>query len=225
MKKIGVLVFLCLIFFAQLVYAESLTDNLEDKIGAVQDAKENVEESINKIKETKWDYIGEELKERLLKNKFVSIVDSFLQKINFVFVVLFGENYVFSLTLFFIVILWFYFFFKISEILTDYSSFSSFVATVIGLGLTIIMSQLKFFRKMVEFFGWLAFSQEAWWWRIIIFAVIVFVLIFLYKLSSQIGQSYKEHSEESKEEMEKAEEESNRGIIKTFADTIVKALK
>ena len=141
------------------------------------------------------------------------------------FVVLFSENYSFSLTLFFIIILWFYFFFKLSEILTDYSTFSSFVATAIGFGLVIIMAQLKFFRVIVESLEWLIFSSEAWWLRLIIFVVIVFILIFLYKLSSQIGNSFKKNREKTKEEMEKAEEKINRGIIKTFADTIVKSLK
>ena len=225
MKKIGVLIFLCLLLFAQLVYAEDILGSLDEKVGALEDTKQNIEEGVEKIKETKWDSLGEEWKNKFLGNKIVSGVDGFLQKINFVFVVLFGENYSFSLALFFIALLWFYFFFKLSEILTDYSTFSPAIATAIGLGLAIIMSQLKFFRKMVEFFGWIALSQEAWWLRFIIFVVIVFALVFLYKLSSQIGKSFKEHSEETKEEMEKAEEKINRGIIKSFADTIVKALK
>jgi len=225
MKKIGVLVFLCLIFFAQVVYAENIVGDLEEKIEGLEDTKENIEEGVDKIKKTKWDYLGEKWKTAFLKNKFISFVDSFFQKINFVFVVLFGENYSLSLTLFFIIILWFGFFFKLSEVLADYSTFSSSVATVIGFGLVIIMAQLKFFRVIVESFGWLVFSQEAWWIRLIIFVVIVFVVVFLYKFSSQIGDSFKKNKEKTKEEMKKAEEKINRGIVKTFADTIVKALK
>ena len=61
--------------------------------------------------------------------------------------------------------------------------------------------------------------------RRLIFIVIGFVMIFLYKLSSQVGDSFKKNREKTKEEMEKLEEKINRGIIKSFADTIVKALK
>ena len=225
MKKIGVLVFLCLIFFAQVVYAENIVGDLEEKIEGLEDTKENIEEGVENIKETNIDYLSEKWKTAFLKNKFISFVDSFFQKINFVFVVLFSENYSLSLTLFFIIILWLCFFFKLSEVLTDYSAFSSSVATVIGFGLVIIMAQLKFFRVIVESFGWLVFSQEAWWIRLIIFVVIVFVVVFLYKFSSQIGDSFKKNKEKTKEEMKKAEEKINRGIVKTFADTIVKALK
>ena len=224
MKKIGVLIFLCLLFFAQVVSADIL-DSIEEKVEGIGDTKENIEEGVEKIKETKWDYLGEKWKTIFLRNKVVSVVDGFFQKINIVFVVLFGENYSLSLTLLFIVILWFYSFFKLSEILTDYSTFSSSVATLIGLGFSIIMAQLKFFRVLVESFGWLVFSQEAWWLRLIIFIVIGFVMIFLYKLSSQVGDSFKKNREKTKEEMEKLEEKINRGIIKSFADTIVKALK
>ena len=153
------------------------------------------------------------------------MIDVFFQKINIVFVILFSENYSFSLTLFFIVLLWFYFFFKLSEVLMDYSTFSSVVATIIGFGLAIIMAQLNIFRNLVEFFGWLVLSTESLWLRLVIFVGIVAALVFLYKLSSQIGQSVKEHSEESREEMEKEIEKINRGTIKSFADTIVKSLK
>lgn len=225
MKKIGVLVFLCLIFFAQLVYAENIVGDLEEKIEGLEDTRENIEEGVENIKETKWDYLGEKWKAAFLKNKFISFVDGFFQKINFVFVVLFGENYSLSLILFFIIVLWFYFFFKLSEILTDYSAFSSSVATAIGFGLVIIMAQLKFFRIIVESFGWLVFSQEAWWIRLIIFILIAFVMVFLYKLSSQIGDSFKKNRKKTKEEMEKEEEKINRGIVKSFADAIVKGLK
>ena len=225
MKKIGVLIFLCFIFFAQVVYAEGVFGDLEEKIEGIEDTKENIEEGVENIKETNIDYLSEKWKTAFLKNKFISFVDSFFQKINFVFVVLFSENYSLSLTLFFIIILWLCFFFKLSEVLTDYSAFSSSVATVIGFGLVIIMAQLKFFRVIVESFGWLVFSQEAWWIRFIIFVIIIFVMVFLYKLSSQIGDSFKKNKEMTKEEMKKAEEKINRGIVKTFADTIVKALK
>ena len=227
MKKIGVLVFLCLIFFAQLVYAEEvpIAGDLDKQVEDLKNTKQTIEDNVEKIKETKWDYLGEKWKDAFLKNKFVSVVDSFFQKINFVFIVLFGENYSFSLTLFFIVILWFSFFFKLDEVFADYSTFSPSVSMAISFGLTIIIAQLKFFMKIVEFFSWLVLSPEAWWIRLIIFIVIAFVMVLLYKFSSQIGKSFKENSEKTKEEMEKAEEKINRGVIKTFADTIVKSLK
>ena len=225
MKKIGVLIFLCLLFFTQLVYAEDILGGLDEKVEDIEEKKKNIEESVEKIKETKWDYLGEKWKNLLLKNSFVSFVDNFFQKINFVFVVLFSENYSLSLTLFFIIILWFYFFFKLSEILTDYSAFSQGIATAIGFGIVIIFAQLKVLRSVVEFFGWLVFSQKVWWVQLIIFVIIVFILFFLYKLSSQIGKSFKEYGEKSKEEMEKEEEKINRGIIKSFAGAIVKSLK
>jgi len=40
MEKIGVLVFLCLIFFAQVVYAEGVLGDLEEKIEGIEDTKE-----------------------------------------------------------------------------------------------------------------------------------------------------------------------------------------
>ncbi len=228
MKKIWVLVFLLVLLILPIVYAQISTGQLEDtiegleeKIEEFEEKKENIEEDVEKIKETKWDYLGEEWKEILLKNKFVSFVDGFLKKISFVFVVLFGESYSLSLTLFLIICLWLYFFFKFTEIFRDYSSFSSSVAMGIGFCLTIVLAQLKVLKQIVEFFGWLVFSQEANWLRFIIVLVIFLVMVILYKVTSGFGENFKKN----KEQMEKERAKVERGILHNFVDAIMKGLR
>ncbi len=220
MKKntlIGILIF-TLIFvqiFSFQVQASSdlqgVGDDLEGKVGEFETAKENVE--------TKWDYLGKEWQNILLKNKFVVGVDNFLKKINFVFVFLFGEDYSLSLTLLVIIVLWIYLFLELSEILKDFTMFSPGTSKIIGLGVTIISAQVGILRKFTQAFGWIIFSPEAWWMRFIIFIVVCVILIFLHKITCVLGKKHKE----SKEKQEKAEAKTERKTLKKYFESFIKA--
>ena len=232
MKKIGVL-FICVFLvlsFIQLFNAQDVFDgeDFEEKIEEVEDTKEKIEEGIGDIKEGKWEYLGKEWKEILLKKKFVSTVDGFFTKISLVFKILFGEHYSLSFVLFFVVLLWAYFFFKFREIFTDYSSFSSLTATVIGFGFTIILAQFQILRKIIEFFGWLVFTQEANIWRFLILLGIFLGMIFIYYLTSYLGDGFKkskEKREENKEEMEKKRAREERRIFHKLFEKMMGAFK
>ena len=193
----------------------------------LQEGVEKVEDIKEKLEEGKWDYLGKEWKEILLKNKFVSVIDSFFTKISIVFKILFGEPYSLSLTLFLVIILWFYFFFKFSEIFTDYFNFSS-TAIVIGAAFTVVLAQFQVLRKIIEFFGWLVLSSESNIWRFLIMLGIFGIMILLYYLSSHFGDVYKkgkEKKEKSKEEMEKSRAKVERGILHKLVKAIMKGLK
>ena len=232
MKKIGVL-FICLFLFlifiqSSNIRAQDIQEGLEGVEEKLEEGVEKVEDIKEKLEEGKWDYLGKEWKEILLKSKFVSVIDSFFTKISFVFKFLFGEAYSLSLTLLLVIILWFYFFFKFSEVFTDYSSFSSSTAMVLGFAFTIILSQFQVLRKIIEFFGWLVFSQEANIWRFLIMLGIFLAMIGLYYLSSYLGDSFKkskEKREEDKEKMEKSRAKVDRGILRKLVEAIMKGLK
>ncbi len=217
MKKIEVL-FICLFLFLILIQsfniqAQDIGEGLEDFEEQFQEGVDRVGDVKEQLEEGKWDYLGKEWKKILLKNKFVSSIDSFLTKISIVFVVLFGEAYSLSLTLLLVIVLWFYFFFKFSEIFTDYASFSSSTAIVIGVALTIILAQLQILRKIIEFFGWLIFTQEANIWRFFIILGIFVGLIFIYYLTSYFGDIRKKRKEEGERERAKIE---RKGFHKFF---------
>lgn len=224
MKKIGVL-FICLFLFLILIQssnipAQDIGESLEEGKEKLQEGVDKVEDIKEKLEEGKWDYLGKEWKEIFLTSKIVSSIDSFLTKINIVFVVLFGESYSLSLTLFLVISLWFFFFFKFSEIFTDWTSFSSTTAMVIGLCFTIILAQFQILRKIVEFFGWLVFSQESNIWRFLIMLIIFLVMIGLYYLSSYFGDLHKK----KEEEMEKSRAKIERGILHKFVEAIKEGL-
>ncbi len=223
MKKAGFLfIFLFVfLFFLQIYFIkaqgleeglEGIGEQLEEGIGKAEDIKEDIEQK-------RWDYLGEEWKKILLENRFVSAMDSFLKKIDIVFVVLFGEHYSLSLVLLSIILLWFYLFLKMSEILTDYSSFSSTTSMVIGFVLTIILAQFKILRAIIEFFAWLIFWKESNVWRFVILFIIVVGMIGIYYLSSYMGEIHKK----KKEEEEKQQEKIDRHFLRKIAEMFSKA--
>jgi len=225
MKKRNIL--FCFLLFSLLAFnilgvtAEVAVEGLGDLEENIEDLEEKAEEIENLPEniETKWDYLGNEWKNVLLKNKLVSGLDSFFTQISVIFEVLFGEPYSLSLTLFFIVLLWFYLLFKIKEILGDFGMFSPAISWAMSFVVVMLISRTDGIKSVVGFFGNLIFSQESLGLKWIIFIIIAVIMIFIYKFSSLLGESYKA----TKEGLEKEEEKRNRGILKAYADAIIKS--
>jgi hypothetical protein len=111
MNKKILLVFIVGLIFISFVYSvETPLAGLEDKLNSVEQAKEKVETFTSQTEDSKWNYIGGEMKKVLLKNRIVVSMDSFLKRINFLFLGAFGMNYDLSFTLFVTVLLWSFFF-------------------------------------------------------------------------------------------------------------------
>lgn len=224
MKKIGVLFIFLFVFLLCLhvysIRAQDITEGLEGAKEQLQEGTEKIEDIKDTLEEKRWEYLGKEWKKILLENKFVSTMNSFLTKISIVFVIFFGEPYSLSFVLLGVIILWFYFFLKFSEILTDYSSFSSTTSMVIGFALTMVLAQFKILKKIIEFFGWLIFWKESNIWRFVIVLVIFLLMIGLYYLSSYLGERHKKQKEEEAKQQEKID----RSFLRKIADMFSKAL-
>ena len=173
---------------------------------------ENIEETKNKA-ETKWDYLGQEWKAILLKNKFISTIDNLLKKINIIFVVLFGQPYSISFTLFFTITLWFIFFIIFSKALNFYSVFSEGTSAVISLAFTTIFAQLQILRKISNLFGLLIFSDKPWWISIILTVLLIIIFVTLIRLYSSYLKTIKKHKEEIEEKREKQKEKLDRKLL------------
>lgn len=219
MKKAGLLLLILLVggifsFILVNVQAQE-TPPLPSEVEKIQNISEKGKETLEKLSDKeKREYA--EWKKILLENKFVAFIDPILTKISFIFVVILGEPYALSGIFFIMLILWFYFFFKISEIFLDYSPFSEVVSWIIGFGLVVVMAQTKILRKIAEFFVWFVFYKEATWWRFLIFIGIIVGLIVLYSLSSQFGKAFKEQKEKIEIEKQKAELKAGAKVAKGF---------
>ena len=114
MKKLGVIFFIliCFLFFGNLILGANLIDNVDSGIQKVEDTKNKIDSVTDGS--TKWDYLGNEWKAMFLKNKIISVIDSSLTKVSFIFEVLIGEGYTFSIAFFFMILVWFYLLFNLN---------------------------------------------------------------------------------------------------------------
>lgn len=150
--------------------------------------------------QTKWQLLGERWKESLLKNPVINQINGFFERpyVSIIFRVLFGMPWSISITLVFVMALWFLVFVNVGNIISGYSTFSTRVSYAISLLITIIIAQIQVLRVIVEFVGNLIYSREAWWARTILIFVVILILIALQILSKYFGV-YLQQMKESKE--------------------------
>jgi len=157
----------------------------------------------------KWQTLGTEWKTNLMQNSVIGGVDSFFQKTNAVFLVLFGVDYSLSLSLFLIVILWIFLFLIGFNILGN-TIFSKWVAVLISIGVAIGAAQLKLFQIPANLIIGLFFGEKPWWVKLIIGVIIIAVIIAAFIFIRQFGKQLAEKKK-------KLEEEKNRIKLATGA--------
>jgi hypothetical protein len=171
-----------------------------------------------------WTYMGQELQKLILQNSVVRGIDSFLNKISFVFVIFFGVKYSMSVSLFFIIALWVYFFLTYCSIFKNFSSFSRWISRVVSLLLVVIMAQLKLFEKMINLVIYLLFGSKPWWVKALIAVGIAVVLFLLLWYIKKFGSQIKENRKKMKEAEARAKLELAAATGETFTKTVGKAL-
>ncbi|MEM4605962.1 MAG: hypothetical protein QW103_02940 [Candidatus Pacearchaeota archaeon] len=161
--------------------------NIDDLGKQIESGGKKLEETKIKIdrmtkEDYKWEVLSKNWREILLRNKGIAFLDGIFKKGNIVFVVLFGRDYSLSLTLLFLIILWFYFWNQFYKILSTFSTFGNSTSLIISLGMTIILAQIQFFDKISELlFKFIFYRQGVWgwvWYLISVGAIILFSMIF-----------------------------------------------
>jgi len=176
------------------------------------------EKTKQQIEEEKWDYLSNEWNKILKKNPIVSGLDAVFTKTNIVFRILFGQDYSLSLTLFFVIFLWFYFLFGIKQIFTKAATFNPNVSLIISAGLSIILAQLQILRKIVDITGWFILSKTAGWWRFIAFVIVCGIFMVIFYINSVFADTLKK----SKEEAKKQQAVHHRKLLEVFAENLFK---
>ncbi|MBI2124233.1 hypothetical protein HYT92_00420 [Candidatus Pacearchaeota archaeon] len=211
-----------LLVSVSLMFVSQLAKAQDDILGLPAGlSPEEVEKTQEKV-EGKWDYLAREWKNIFLKNKFVSATDSFFTKISIVFRILFGMEYSMSLVLLIVIILWFYFLINLLQMHRYFSIFSGWVNYIISFGLVIIMAQVKVLEKIAQFFVWLILGIiSSWWFSLIITAVLIVVLVILYKFNKSFAKQTAANRKRMK--IEEEERKLERGAI--VGESISKAVE
>ena len=205
---------LCLVLFVFLLLISFASAQLAGVENQIQGAVDNLENNITKIKEfgekDKWDFIGSQWKEFLLKNKAIAGVNTFFTKINIVFVVLFGMDWGLSMQILFAFLLWIFTLFSlIKYILVDNKWLRLFYSFIGVLGL----AQLHFFFYLSELAVMLVFLKTSSIWRIT-FIITPLVLIFLwYKLNCFVSHVFEKRRENKRKERTNTNEKKIEKVV------------
>lgn len=236
MKKIGVVLFLCLYLSLGFGVIAQAPPGVNDfGVGETGDVDKFVnysEQTQEFIEEEKYKLLADKWKEILLKNRFLSAVDGFFRKINFVFFILFGEDYDFTFNFLLLVVVWAIYLVFLNDIFGSFSPTSKGISFAIVVGFNIILAQIGhiawFSNLIFRFFffdsGFLFFNSEEysaifgiWKWIGPIVAILIFILI----IAS--GKVVKKNTNKRKMEVAKIKEETHRKILEEEAEAILDA--
>lgn len=183
------------------VSAQLNSSGLEGAIDNFEKAKAG----IDNLENNKWDYISQQWRELLLKNSFISAVDSVLKKIGAVFVFLFSEDYVLSFSFFVIAALWIFFFYQISNIIVAFSAFGKWVSLIIGFAITVIIAHVGGFRLITNTaFKIMFYKTGIWPWIFFIgYLALLVVVVILARVARAAGAAKKKAAKEQKEKTDK----------------------
>jgi len=184
----------------------------------------SLESNVSKIKEftekDKWEFIGAQWKEFLLKNKVIAGADLFFTDINIVFVIFLGMNWSLSLQMLFAVM--FFAFTFISLISYSKLKFKNgWNVLLVSLGVTVIIAQARIFSYLSAGAVKIILYKSGAVWSSVMFIVIMGALFAYLILNREISKSLKK----AKEKREK--EELKRKVKKTeeFQENIVRISK
>lgn len=181
MKKLGVGIFIliCFLLFGNLILGANLVNNVDSGIRKVDDTQNK----INNLKDTNSSYFGEQWKNIFLKNKIVSAIDSSLQKISIIFEVLIGEEYIFSIAFFFMILVWFYLLFNLKYLSRTF--FSDGISWVISFLILLIFARAHLFFKVAFWTGKLFLTLgdfiQILPLLILVFVVVVWILFYYFE--------------------------------------------
>ena len=187
--------------------------NLDTGLPSELDKLRDIGETLTD-KEKRQEYLAQEWK----KMPVIASIDAGFTKASFVFLILFGQHYSFSIKLLVVALLWGYFLFLLYQLIKIPSSFSSSTNFFISLLLTIILAQLQIFSSIGGGITWLVFTDKPWWQNLIILAIIVGVFIGVYYLVKYVSKISKKKRAKFKIIKKYAEEEFHRKILKAGAN-------
>ena len=210
----------CLILLIlSLAFVSAQLAGVEDQIEGVVD---NLENNITKIKgfteRDKWDFIGSQWKEFLLKNKVIAGVDAFFTKINIVFVVLFAHDWAISLEMLFIFLLWVFTAISLYGYTNCFLIKSSFQKFFIALALTIVLAQARLFYFIsTGLIKVILFKSSPWWKSLTLVVVLGGLVVYLMvnkSISKSLIKAREKRDKELLEEKVKKTEKFQENMVK-----------
>jgi hypothetical protein len=195
---------------------------IDSKAGQIEDGIEDIENQIEDTKEkATFDYLSNEWKNIMLKNKIAQEADKTLTKFSTFFQIFFGMPYSLSIILFFVIILWIMIIIDIGNIINAYDIGNGIVPYLASTAIAIILAQTMILKNIVILAGKVIFLSEHSWTRFFIF--LIFVAGFL--VIQHFSKMYSKFIRKQKTEKLKIKARNAQQSIISFSDYFRKARK
>ncbi|MEK6898648.1 MAG: hypothetical protein AABW79_00955 [Nanoarchaeota archaeon] len=163
-------------------------------------------------------FLREQWKTFFLENSAIANVDSFLQSISSLFLVILAVDYSFSLNFFFILILWIMTLFIAFNYLVLFKE-KPYLRWVFALGSVVILAQIRLFSLVSSLLSKLLFYRVEWWWSLLSWLVVFIVLAVYYIVNKKLARVL----QATRAEKEKAEMKQDVKKVKILTDSIKSA--
>ena len=209
-KRLFVLVFI--LFFIGLTFISAQDPNSIEGIGVEiviglaegDDPSESIEDVLDRIRQKRNDsdngYLISQWKDQLLGNENIAAVNAVFAENDIIFRILFGVPYELSLTMFFIIVLWFCVLLGLPDIIDSIDFFNKISNWIVSLLVVIILAQAQFFRVIVNLTDRLLFAPENGWIRLILGIIIFFIFVFIYYVEKIVGKYFNQLKKKRKDE-------------------------
>lgn len=168
-KKAGALL---LILSILLLSSNILAQAPEDigNAGALDEDAQKILDAAEKLKEfteeDKFEYLGSQWKELLLKRESIAKIDTFLKSINPIFLILLSRSYTFSIELIFVIIIWLITFFSLRKYIIWFKAgWQKWGVSLLG---TLLLAHIQFFNLLASIVFKLIFYKKTTYWIAII---------------------------------------------------------
>jgi hypothetical protein len=215
-EKLFFVFLLGVLFFSNGVFANSHDFGLEDEAKKIQGFTDEVQDVNEAIEDENLDYLSERWQGFLLKNRFISFLDSFFQDLNIVFVVLFSRSYSLSVVMFFVSLLWIFTLFS----LLGYAGFlkEDWMRWLSALAGTIVLAQTQLFNFVAEGAFKVMFYKSSTLWTFLSFFLIIVAIVIYYFINKIFADQIKA----GREKMEKEELKSRVARQESFSQGVKK---
>lgn len=173
------------------VSAEDVQEQVQELTGVNPEAIPSTPEDVSNYLVSQWSAF-------IAKTPFIGSIHTLFIDNPLIFKIAFGEPYSFSPSFLFVLILWIFFLVHTSKAVKSSGLINEKYSWIVGLAITIIIAQIQFYHFIASGISNLAFSQEAWWARTIIFAV-AFIVIMAFSYLANLLEITMRKSKENKE--------------------------
>ena len=219
-KKIEVLILLMLLLGITLFFnfalasaqgeLEKVEKNIEGFVEKGEQVTKKVEDTSEFLEEKKWQYLGGEWRKTLLNNALIAALDNALNRLDFVFFIVTGEEYSLSMAFLFTLVIWASFFVIIAYIFKLYTPFSEYVTWIVAFCFSVIIShlplpstELTIYQAIsTPLFKIIFYKTGIWSWVLPLLGLLVYIFIFVYLRNFLKFRIKKKLETEGKENLE-----------------------